>query len=50
MHSTIMNLPEKTAINMIWLLLPISGWSTWFVISSLSHLFAVSVLCLWVGL
>jgi len=50
-------MPEKSVINMIWLLLPVSfwlrnhnDWSRWFAISSLSHLFAAPVLVFWVGL
>jgi hypothetical protein len=40
---------EKSAINMIWLLLSVSDWSRWFAIV-VPHLFDVPVSVLWVGL
>jgi hypothetical protein len=48
-------LPEKSVINMLWLLIPVSDWPFIMIgpgglVLVVSSLFAVPVLVLWVGL
>ncbi len=53
-HSKVEHLPEKSVVNMIWLLLPVFDWPIIVIgpgglLLVVSHLFAVPVWVIWVG-